>query len=208
MNFKDKAEETIADWKLRAEELQLQLSLGKMEAMDELEKQTGNFKSFINETKEKAKDLADYINPEITNDLISKFEELQVQLALGKAETKDAFEEQKEKINQGLDSIQQLLQKGMAKAGMEENFNSFLEKFEGATENFKTRLEAAKLQFALGKADTKDEIEKQKEEVKAKLEEIRSKLDSNKELAEEKWDGFKAEISEAFGHIKNAFSKL
>jgi hypothetical protein len=208
MNFKEKADEAIQEWKLRAEELQLQLSLGRMEAIDELEKQKSNFKSFINETTNKVNTMAEKINPEIASQLKTKFEEMQVQLALGQAESKEAFEKQKEKINQGLDSIFDLLKKGIKNAGMEENLNSFLEKFEGTTETFKTKLEAAKLQFALGKADAKDDLEKNKKEVTEKLNEIRSKIDSNKEIAEEKWEGFRTEISEAFNHIKTAFSKL
>jgi hypothetical protein len=208
MNFKEKAEERIEEWKTRAEELQLQLSLGRMEAIDELEKQKNNFKNFINDAKEKAFGFAENINPDKAKELREKFDDLQSQLAHGKTETKEAFEKQKEKINQGLDAVQSFLKENIEKAKSDDNLKTYIEGFEGKVEGFKTRLEAARLQFALGKADSRDEIEKNKEEIKVKLTEIRSKLDKNKEIAEEKWESFKNEMNEAFNHIKSAFSKL
>ena len=83
-------------WEASATAIEGQLRLTKEQAMEELEVR----KKRLNETLEgfkseivKAKGLADEKKTEIQ----TKFDELQVQLALGKAAARDSFEAQREK---------------------------------------------------------------------------------------------------------------
>jgi hypothetical protein len=85
-------------WEASATAIEAQLQLSKEQAIEELEVR----KKRLNETLEgfkseimKAKGLADEKKTEIQ----TRFDELQVQLALGKAEARDAFEAQKKKFN-------------------------------------------------------------------------------------------------------------
>ncbi|MFN6014984.1 MAG: hypothetical protein ACK47F_09885, partial [Flavobacteriales bacterium] len=75
------------------EKFQLQVSLGKMEALDKYEELKKSYANYSNEIKLKAEE-----GREKLQELQSKFQHLQVQFALGKAETIETFEEQKHTI--------------------------------------------------------------------------------------------------------------
>ena len=85
--------------------IEAQLQLSKEQAIEELEVR----KKRLNETLEgfksevvKAKGLADEKKTEIQ----AMFDELQVQLALGKAEARDSFEAQREKIQHSIATLE------------------------------------------------------------------------------------------------------
>ena len=86
------------------EDLQVQVTLGKMEAKDKLKA-----------AREKAKQLIDkarneyYTEKSEFSDLRSKLEHLQVQFALGKAETKEVIQEQKKNIRNAIHEIENLI---------------------------------------------------------------------------------------------------
>ncbi|MDP2388360.1 MAG: hypothetical protein Q8M29_18445 [Bacteroidota bacterium] len=86
------------------EDLQVQKTLGKMEAEDKLK-----------EAKEKAKKLIDkahneyYTEKSEFSNLRSKLEHLKVQFALGKAETKEIIEEQKKNIMHAIHDVENLI---------------------------------------------------------------------------------------------------
>ena len=75
------------------DELEVQISLGEKELEDAFEKGKTNFKSFVDEASKTVEGLG---NTEAATNLRTKLDELRVQLALGRAEGKDAFEAQKD----------------------------------------------------------------------------------------------------------------
>ena len=92
-------------WEASATAIEAQLQLSKEQAIEELEVR----KKRLNETLEgfkseivKAKGLADEKKTEIQ----TRFDELQVQLALGKAEARDSFEAQKKKIQRSIATLE------------------------------------------------------------------------------------------------------
>lgn len=94
----------------KIEELQLQSALGKEELSDKLE-------GLKKETREKYQHMKADINSTIQKDsekwkhLKAKFEHLELQLALGKAETKEVLEEQKKNLSKAFQEVKQLIQK-------------------------------------------------------------------------------------------------
>lgn len=94
----------------KLEELQVQSALGKAELSDKLEE-------IKKETKDKVNHLKWDVNSviedgkEAYNHLKTKMEHLQVQLALGKAETADELHEQKKKITTAIHDIKHLISK-------------------------------------------------------------------------------------------------
>lgn len=92
----------------KLEELQLQTALGKAELIDKFEevkkdsrKQYERIKSEVNATIQK--------DGEKWNKLKAKLEHLEVQLALGKAETKEILEEQKKKLSQAIAEVKKVI---------------------------------------------------------------------------------------------------
>jgi hypothetical protein len=93
---------------VKLEELQVQSALGKAELEDKFEEikketrdQYNHLKAEVNSTLQK--------DGEQWNKLKAKFEHLEVQLALGKAETKDMLEEQKKNLSKAFQEVKDMI---------------------------------------------------------------------------------------------------
>lgn len=182
------------------EELALQFSLGKAEAADKFEEIKKDFNGKANEWKKVFAEPKTF-NKEKAATLKAKFEALQVQLALGKAEAKDLFEEQRKKI---LNSIHEIEVEMKGNPGMNER----LSEFKSEIEKFKLKMEILKLKFDLKKFDAEDKFKEAMTVAKIKINKLSDK-------AEEKWDERKKKYADAgqeidlvFKHLKKAVSKL
>jgi len=94
----------------KIEDLQVQTALGKAELTDK-------FEEIKKEAKEKIVDVKNKVYKEITEDKSefnhakAKVEHLEVQLALGKAETEDVLKEQKKNFKAAVTDIKTMLTK-------------------------------------------------------------------------------------------------
>jgi hypothetical protein len=109
-HFGDNVASFLRNAATQLEELQVQTALGKAELADKLEEIKKETKDKINHIKwdvnsvvEDGKDAYESIK--------SKVEHLQVQLALGKAETADEIHEQKKKISAAIHDVKHLISK-------------------------------------------------------------------------------------------------
>lgn len=93
---------------VKLEELQVQSALGKAELEDK-------FEEIKKESKEQYQQLKSEVNATIQKDsarwdkVKAKFEHLELQLALGKAETKDMLEEQKKSLSKAFKEVKDLI---------------------------------------------------------------------------------------------------
>lgn len=184
---------------LELEEFQLQLALGKADTKDVYEKVKKDFNGYVHDARlyfESAKDLA----KERAIQLKAIFETLQVQLALGKADTKEIFEEQMKKISATLNELEILIRKN-------ETADEYYTKLQVEIEKFKIKLEILKLRYKLNKMDAANEFEIKKTEFLKKLSDIKARLDKKEEEVENKWEHFKEEITEAYTNLKKVFVK-
>lgn len=182
------------------EDLQLQLALGRADAIDEFEKQKANLKKIVDENMAKLAESTDKLTgSDIGTKMNTKFDELRVQLALGKAETKEALEKQSEAINNSVKKI---------KDDLGEKYPDLVKSFDDSVTKLTSMMESLRLQFALGKAELNDETERERSILFAKIDELKKKVEEGKNIAEEKFDGVKDELSEALNHLKNAIAKL
>ncbi|MDX2245287.1 MAG: hypothetical protein SF052_00810 [Bacteroidia bacterium] len=193
----------LEDWNKELDDLEVQISLGKDEVAEAFEKQKAAFTEFVNESKNKISALA---SAETAQKLKGKLESLQVQLALGKAETREAYEEQKNNLEEAIRE---------AKEEYEEFMSSFGEKKQELSgdlsaqfEKFRTKMDLFRLQFALGTADAKDDLQEKKKELQETLSSLRAKIEVKKETAEETWEEFSEEVSETYDYFKDAVKKL
>ena len=79
-----------ADWQKRMEEMQMQFSLGKMDAVDAFEKQKEQYRNSLVTLKDNLDKATDMAEDKLA-EMKVKIEELRLQLALGKADGMDAF---------------------------------------------------------------------------------------------------------------------
>ncbi|MBK9593710.1 MAG: hypothetical protein IPO32_20205 [Crocinitomicaceae bacterium] len=96
----------------------------------------------------------------------TELEELQLQLALGKAEAKDKFESMKKRFNTFVHDAE-------LKADDAKEWAS----------DMRTKFDELRVQLALGKAETKDAFEIQRKKINAKMHEIENYIQSHPQLA-------------------------
>lgn len=178
---------------IQLEELQVQLALGKAEATDKYEEVKKKFVSYLRGTKKKIVDTE--INVE--NIIHADIDELQVQLALGKAETRDQFNEQKKRIFRAVNKLDKRLQVMPNAEKADENLRHEME-------TFRIKLELLDLHYDLGMMDARDELEKRKHDLQSALEKLKAKYESKKAKTGKQLDSRAAELKEAYRHLKKA----
>lgn len=176
------------------EELQLQIALGTAEAKDLFENMKKSLYIRIEEMKSKFRvaKKSEGILP-----VLNALEHLQVQLALGIAETKEAFDKQRKNIEHSLSQLEIKLKLGAP--------GRQVAKIQLEIEKFKAKLQLLSLGYKLTKIYLHYNLKQKKEEFAQKLREIRTKLEQKEERAKNKWQHYKDEIQEAFGDMKSAF---
>ena len=203
--FKNKVNDLRTEWESKIEELELQLTLGKAEAHDKFEQSKSNFQRTVNDLKARTGEL-EHLGKEKAQDLKMKLEELQVQLNLGKAETRDVFEKQKGKLEELIDEAQKSFDAFREDAG--EKIDRTEHEFIESAERFKSKLDTFRLHYTLAKAEVKDELEERRKYLKSNLKNLRDRYEIVNEITEEKWVEFKDEMVQSLGHLKEGFRKL
>jgi arsenate reductase-like glutaredoxin family protein len=189
----DKAVDFLRKAAVELEELQVQASLGKAELQDAFEDTKKDFNRFVHDSKTKVQK-----GQETYEEIKTMFEELMLQLALGKAETIDAFKEQKKNILSKLHDIE-------VKIKTNETLNKVYNQMLIEIDKFKVKLDILENNLEDTKANFKTTYNKGKQEFMEFVEKFKSDHEAQKE--ETQWEHFQGEISEAFRHFKQAFSK-
>ncbi|HRK53199.1 MAG TPA: hypothetical protein PK185_04740 [Cyclobacteriaceae bacterium] len=192
----------IADGLLEAQQeiddLALQLSLGKAEAKEKFE---GIKKEFRNNIGEFRRLLEETPHKLITPEIKKKVQELEVQLALGKAETKEEFEEQRKKLLRSIALIEKSIKKWLKNVDFPPSIESEMEKF-------KLKLEIVRLKYSLKKFELRDDFKEHMRNAKMEIEKNTSKAKSKLQIGKRKYEDFADEISSAYDHLKKAVKHL
>jgi len=189
----DKAVDFLRKAAVELEELQVQASLGKAELEDAFQDAKKDFNRFVNDSKTKVQKGQDKYE-----EIKTLFEELMVQLALGKAETLEAFKEQKKNILLKLHDIEVKIKTNDT---LHKTYNQLLMEID----KFKVKLDILENNLEDTKANFKSTYNKGKNEFLEFVERFKSNHETQKE--ETHWEHFQGEMSEAFKHFKQAFSK-
>ncbi|HMT28199.1 MAG TPA: hypothetical protein PKD91_02855 [Bacteroidia bacterium] len=188
-SFKDKLGKLITKAETELDELRVKISLGKMNGADlfeDMKKELReSFHEISGELKSESKEIAESVK--------SNIEELQLQLALGKAEALDAYEEQKSKINKSINSIEH----DIRNTKNELSYDARL-KIQNELEKFRLKMEVLQIRYELGRLDLKDNVETKKQKFKKEFDQL---LDTLKEETSEK-------VEEYGENLKNAYDAL
>jgi len=194
--------EKIADKLLKAQqeidELVVQFALGKAEGKEKFEEIKRDFRNKVIEFKKLMETTAlNILNPET----MQRLTELELQLALGKAESRELFEEQKKKIMKALDELETVIKPLIASAKLPDSFSHDVEKF-------KLKLEIIRLKFQLKKFEIKDAFKDNMAEARRKIEKINTGIRQKMETGSLKYSDFRDEMSIAYKHLKKALTDL
>lgn len=189
--------ESLEKVKQELEELNVQLHLSKVEAVEELAEIKLKIKTWIGHTLTKIADMDDEVAIKLKNGLNAVNEKL----SEWKADTADAFESQKEQINFAFRKVQDLFKNSAKDKSTHLRVN-----FEGRMDQLKTSLDELLLDINLGKMEVRDEWLENEQILRKKMRELRHKMNAIEEVSEEKWAHFKEEMSQAVKHAKKAFA--
>ncbi len=191
--FIDKIVKALRKSANEMEDFKVDADKGIAEAKDKYEEIKKKFNLFLQDSESKIK-----AGKEQIDDINTKFDELRVQLALGKAETVELFIKQKKQLLLTLHELE-------VKIKTNETLNRMYAFVLIEIEKFKVQLEVLEQKFDPVKEETKISFVKGKQEFSQFIDRLKVKYSKKKE--ETKWVHFQSEISEAFTHFKHAFTE-
>jgi hypothetical protein len=185
--------------------LEAQLTKTKDQALQGLEQRKQQLRDLLNQVQtdvQKSKDIAGQAKMEVQ----AKLEHLQVQLALGKADARDAFEEQRTKILKALNEFESVAEQKLKGATFESG--KVWEDLVGRTSKLEAEFEALKDRFESEKDKQQVTLEWKKEELLTKLVLFKDQLKAKRVVVQSKADVLEADLREGLDQIKAGVRKL
>ena len=172
------------------EKLDVQLHLGKMEALEVYETMRKKYAHALHDVKNDVQHQRDqFIH------MLNKLEELRIQLELGKAETMDAFNERKKRIKLAIHDLEVAIKTNPEFIRRYAQVLESLEQFKLTLELLNQRTQPAR-----------ERLNSFYEQRKAAIEKIiQGLLNRKREPNKTKWEHFQDEMSKAYAHLKKAF---
>ena len=140
----------------------------------------------------------------------ARFDELRLQLALGKAETRGSFEAQKKRIQHSISALEATVERQLEASGkaIHESLRKAANEFELAAIRLEAEMEFLAIQFEVKKDDTWSWINHEKRALILQINRYKDKLEEKKRLAKDKAGTFEGELSAGMSQIKHAFKNL
>ncbi len=180
------------------DELAVQFSLGKAEAKDKFEEIKKEFRTQVAKLKHT---LTATMFKEMVSVSKAKFEELELQLALGKADTAEVFGEQSKKILQSLQALENEIKRKFKQSN---EVNSFSQEIE----SFKLKVEILRLKFVLKKFEVRDAFKEKMNDASRVIDNFKISAKEKLGSGKEKYDDFEDEVQLAYKHLRKALESL
>jgi DNA repair exonuclease SbcCD ATPase subunit len=182
-----------------------QLTQTKDQAIQRLEQrkqQLGDLLAQVQTDVQKSKEMAEQAKTEVQG----KLEHLQVQLALGKADARDTFEEQRTKILKALNDFESVAEQKLKGTAFESG--RVWEDLVGRTSTLEAEFEALKGRFEGEKAKQQVMLESTKQELLTKLVSFKDELKAKRMVVQAKTDVFETDLRAGLDQIKTGFKRL
>jgi len=182
-----------------------QLTQTKDEAMQRLEQRKQQLRDLLTQVQtdvQKSKEMAEQAKTEVR----AKLEHLQVQLALGKADARDSFEEQRTKILKALTEFESVADQKLKGAAFESG--RVWEDLVGRASTLEAELEALKGRFETEKTKQQVTLESKTQELLTELVSFKDRLKAKRASVQVKTDVFETDLREGLDQIKTGFRKL
>ena len=195
--FLNKGKRQLEHFRMLAEELEVQLALGKAEARDAFKEERKNLSAYLNKQRAELT-KSDREHEAHLHDLIMKFEKLEDSLNVEPPSGKRAYDSYKNEVTNNITQLELLITE------YPEEVDDFMH---GNLAQFKALLDAYRVQLALSDNKTPERAEARKRALSEKVVEIRATL-QKETIDEDELDKFVNEVSASFDHLKKAFSDL
>jgi hypothetical protein len=207
--IRESIEKKLDHWEASATAFEAQLQQTEEQALAKLEV----YKKKLNEAVEKLKSevaKAKGISEEKKKEIEASFDDLQVQLALGKAEARDAFEAQRKKIQHSIATLEAAVDRHLDTAGkaLDESLHKAADKYIAAQIEYEAAAEALEARLFMKKVEAEAQFEKKKSDLLAQINTFKTQLKGKRDMAKDKAAAFEKELSAGMSQIKQAFKKL
>ena len=189
----------------QAQALEAQLTQTKDQAVQRLEQHKEQLRDLLKQVQtdvQKSKEMAEQAKFEVQ----AKLEHLQVQLALGKADARDTYEEQRTKILRALDEFEAVAEQKLKGAAFESG--KVWDDLVGRTSMLDAEFEALKGRVESEKTKQQGVLESKKQELLTKLVTFKDQLRAKRDVVEAKADVFETDMRQGLDQIKTGFKKL
>ena len=185
--------------------LEAQLTQTKDQAMQRLEQRKQQLLDLLKDVQtdvQKSKEMAEQAKTEVQG----RLEHLQVQLALGKADARDTFEEQRTKILKALNEFESVAEQKLKGASFESG--KVWEDLVGRTSSLEAEFDALKGRLEHEKARQEVMLESKKHELLSELVLFKDQLKAKRGVVQAKAEVFETDMRAGLDQIKAGFKKL
>ena len=135
---------------------------------------------------------------------------MQVQLALGKAEARDSFEYQREKIRHSIATLEATVDRQLEASGqaIHGSLRKAANEFILAAIRLEAEMEFLAIQFKVRKDDSWARFTHEKRALILQINRYRDKLEEKKQMARDKAATVENELSNGMSQIKHAFKNV
>lgn len=185
--------------------LEAQLTQTPQQILQRLEERKQQLRDLLKQVQidvQKSKEMAEQTKTEVQ----AKLEHLQVQLALGKADARDTFEEQRVKILKALNEFESVADQKLKGAVFESG--RVWEDLVGRASKLEAEFEALKDRFESEKAKQQVRLEWKKEELLAKLVSFKGQLNEKRVAVQAKADVLETDLRQGLDQIKAGVRKF
>jgi hypothetical protein len=185
--------------------LEAHLTQTKDHAMQRLEQRKQQLRDLLDQVQvdvQKSKEMAAQAKLEVQ----AKLEHLQVQLALGKADARDTFQEQRAKTLKALNEFESVAEQKLKGAAFESG--KVWEDLVDRTSTLEAEFEVLKDRFESEKAKQEVVLESKKEELLAKLVLFKDQVKAKRVVVQAKADVLETDLREGLDQIKAGVRKL
>jgi glycyl-tRNA synthetase (class II) len=177
------------EWKKRLDTLRAKLDLGKDDLKEGLEDLEKDLSAYLSKIKTEIDGFVE--DNEKAQQMKARLEEMRLQMALAKADGREALEVETRKLRDKLhawkwDAIDWLKEK------TDEQSGRVREALDEELEFYTAQLELINVRAHLGKEEAKDKWDKLKDDLSVKLQELKAKVENQ---AEDRWDGAKKDFA-------------
>ncbi len=184
--------------------LEAHLTQTKDHAMQRLEQRKQQLRDLLDQVQvdvQKSKEMAAQAKLEVQ----AKLEHLQVQLALGKADARDIFQEQRAKTLKALSEFESVAEQKLKGAAFESG--KVWEDLVDRTSTLEAEFEVLKDRFESEKAKQQVTLESTKQELLTKLVLFKDQLKAKRVVVQAKTDVLETDLRQGLDHIKDGVRK-
>jgi hypothetical protein len=190
LHFIDYVADSMRKTAVELEKFEVTATLGKMEAMNAFEQVKASYSNLIHDIDNRI----DYAEDRY-NTMKSKVEALRLQLYLGKAESLEMYVEQRNRI---LHAIHEVRSEIIVNPRFIRGYAVMLD----VLERLQVKLEVLNDYMETGSEKKRRSMKERMETVEGIIKDLRKKFTT---IKEDHFDVFQKEMTEAYGHLKNAF---